>query len=119
LLFDFVLQYVIRKVQENQVGLKLIGTHQLLVYADGVNLLGDNIDSTEKNTETLHDTRKEVGLEVHAEKTKYMLLSHRQTAGENHDIRISNRSVENVTQFKYFGTTVTNVNIIQEEIGFR
>jgi hypothetical protein len=53
LLFSFPLEYTCRKVQENQTGLKLNGTHQLLVSADDVNLLGDNVDTTEKYTETL------------------------------------------------------------------
>jgi hypothetical protein len=57
------------------VGLKSNGTHQLLVYTDDMNLLGDNIDTIKKHTETLIDTSKEVGLEVNAEKPKYMLLS--------------------------------------------
>jgi hypothetical protein len=57
------------------VGLKLNGTHQMLVYADDVNLLGDDIDTTKKITQTLIDAGKEVGLGVNTEKTKYMLLS--------------------------------------------
>jgi hypothetical protein len=52
---------------------------QLLAYADDVNLLGDDIDTIEKNTETLIDASKEVGLEINVEKTKYMLLSHHQS----------------------------------------
>jgi hypothetical protein len=61
----------------------LNGTHQLLAYADDVNLLGDDIDTINKNTQTLIDANKEVGLEVNVEKTKYMLVSRDQNAGQN------------------------------------
>jgi hypothetical protein len=70
------------------VGLKLNGTHQLLAYADGVSLLGDN--KHKKSTETLIDASMEVGIEINAEKTNYMF--------------------ENALQFKYLGMTVTNQN---------
>jgi hypothetical protein len=53
-LFNFALEYSIRKVQEKQMGLKLNGTHQLLIYTDDVNLLVDNRDTTKKNTGTLN-----------------------------------------------------------------
>jgi hypothetical protein len=78
---NFVLEYAIKNVQEIQLGLKLIGTYQLLVYADDVNLLGDNIDIIKKNTQTLINACKEVSLEVIAEKTKYLLMSCHQSAG--------------------------------------
>jgi hypothetical protein len=81
-----------------------------------VDLLGDNIGTIKKNTETLIDASKEVGLEINIEKTKYMLLSCHQNADRNRDIKIGNRSFENVSQFKYLGMTVTNQNLIQEEI---
>jgi hypothetical protein len=45
-----------------------------------------------------------------------MLLSRQQNVGQNQDIKVASRSFENVSQFKYLGTTVTNQNLIQEEI---
>jgi hypothetical protein len=111
LLFNFALEYAIRKVQENQVEVKLNGTHQLLVYADNVNLLGDNIDTIKKN----RNDSKRVGLEVKAEKMGYVLSCH-QNAGQNHDIKIGNRCFENVAQFTLLGTTLTNENLIHVDL---
>jgi hypothetical protein len=70
-----------------------------------VNLLGDNIGTIEKNTETLIDPSYEVGLEVNIGRTKY-LLSPYQIAGQNQNMKIANRSFENMSQFKYLGRTV-------------
>jgi hypothetical protein len=98
------------------MGLKLNGTHQLVAYADDVNLLGNNIDTINKNTQTLIDASEEVGLEINVERTKYMLVSRDQNTDQNRDIKIGNRSFENVSQFRYLGTTVTNQNLIQAEI---
>jgi hypothetical protein len=58
----------------------LNGTHQLLVYADDVNLLGGNVNTINKNTEAVIDASKEVGLEVNTEKSKYMLIFRHQNA---------------------------------------
>jgi hypothetical protein len=68
--FSFLLY--IRKVQENELGMKLSGTHQLLAYADYVNPLRDNIDTIRKNTVTLTGANKEVCQKVNAKKTNYM-----------------------------------------------
>jgi hypothetical protein len=85
-----------------------------LVYADDVNLLGDNVDTIKRNTQT--DSGKEVDLEVNAEKTKYIFLSRHQNAGQNHDIKIGNRCFENVAQFRYLGTIITNQNLLQRKL---
>jgi hypothetical protein len=86
-----------------------------VVYADDVNLLNDNIDIIKKDTQTSIDTSREVGLEINTEKTKYMLLSRHQNAGQDHDIKLTNRCFENVAQFRVLGTTITNQTLIHEE----
>jgi hypothetical protein len=107
------LEYAIRRVQGKQEGLKLNATCQLLAYAD-VNILGENIDTIQKNTEALLVAAKKFGLEVNSEKTRYMLTP-RKKAGQKHGIKIASRSFEGVAKFKYLGTTLTDQNCMQEE----
>jgi hypothetical protein len=76
------------------------GTHQLLAYADDINTVGENIKTIQKNKETLSDAR----MEVNPEKTKYMLMSHCQKAGQRHRIKIVNRSSEDVAKFTEYNT---------------
>jgi hypothetical protein len=97
----------------------LNGTHQLLAYADDVNIVGENIVTIQRNTKALLDASKEVGLEVNPEKTKYMLMSRCQKAGQRQNVKIGNMSFESVAKFKHLGTTLTDQNCIQEEIKSR
>ena len=78
--FNFALEYAIRRVQVNQDGLKFNGTHQLLVEAD-VNILGGSVHTIKKKAEVLVVASKETGLEVNADKTKYMAMSRVHDAG--------------------------------------
>ena len=119
LLFNFTLEYAIRRAQVNQGGLKLNGTHQLLAYADDVNILEGSIHTVKENAESLVVATKEIGLEVNADKTKYMVMSLEQTAGLSHTMKFDNSSIESVEEFKYLGTTLTNQNSIQKEIKSR
>ena len=91
MLCNFALEYAIRRVQVNQDGLKQNGTHQFLAYADDVNILGGNIHTLKENAESLVAATWEIGLEVSADKTKYMVMSRDQNAGQNHRVRIDNR----------------------------
>jgi hypothetical protein len=105
-------------VQVNQDGLKLNGTHQLLAYADDVNtrVMGGSVHAVKKNTGALIAATNEIGLEINADKTKYMVMSRYQNAGRNHNIRTDNGACESLEEFKYLGTTLRNQNSFQEEV---
>ena len=97
--------------------MELSGKHQLLVYADDVNMLGENLQTVRENAEIFIKARKDIGLEVNSEKTKYYMITYRHpNVIQNQNIVIGNLSFENVEKFRYLGETVTNTNDIREEI---
>jgi len=100
-------------------GLKLNGTHQLLAYADDVNILGGSVNTLKKNAEALVAAAWETGLEVSNDKTKYMVMSRDKNAGRIHSVRTDNSTFESVEEFKYLGTNLTNQNYVTEEIKIR
>ena len=93
--------------------MKLNGTHQLLTYSDDVNILGGSIQTVKENAEALIVATEEIGLEVNADKTKYMVMSREQTAVLSHTMKVDNSSIERVEELNYLGTTLTNQNSIE------
>ena len=114
-LFNFALEYAISRGQVNQDGLKLSGTHQVLVCADDVNILVGKVSAVKENAETLIATSKETGLEENEDKTKYMVMSRDQNAGQINSMNNDNISFERMEELKLWGTTLTNQNSNLEE----
>jgi hypothetical protein len=117
LLFNFALVYAIGRVRVNQDGLRLDGTQQLLVCADGVNRLGRSVHTIKKNVEALVVASKEIGLEVNADKPiYYIVMSQDQNAGRSNKLKTDKSSFEMVEEFTCLRKNLTNQNSVQEEI---
>jgi len=86
--------------------LKLNGTHQPLVYADNRNIWDGSVHTVKEITEALVVTSKENGLEVNADKTKYIVTFRDQNAGRSQNIKNDNTSCEMVEHFKHLGTNL-------------
>ena len=84
------------------------GTHQLLVYADDVNVLGRSVHTVKTNTEPVVVASKEIGLEVNADETEYMVMSRDHNTGRRHNIKNDDSSFERVEEFKHLRKTLTN-----------
>jgi hypothetical protein len=91
----------------------------ILNFHRRANLLVDNINTIKENIESLLQTSRNIGLEINAEKTKYMIMSLHPNSGQDQNMRTANESFENVAKFKYLGTTLTNQNDIHDEIKSR
>ena len=76
--------------------------------------MGGSVHTVKKNAEAVIVTSKEIGLEVNADKTKYMVISRDQNAGRSYSIRTDSSSFESVEDFKYLGTNLANQISIQE-----
>ena len=76
--------------------MKLNGTYQLLVYTDNVNILVGSVLTIKKHTETLVVASRVIRLVVNADKTKYLIMSRDQNAGQSHNIKVDNSSIERV-----------------------
>jgi hypothetical protein len=101
--FNFAPKYAATKVREIVMVLKLCGT--IIALCCRCEFMGENIDTIRKNTESLIHANKEAALEVSSEKSKHMMLSRHRNAGQKHEIKAANASLENVAESKDLGAT--------------
>jgi hypothetical protein len=86
-------------VQQNQEGTEMNGTHQLLLYADDVNMLSEKINTIKKNTGAVLCGNMQVGLGVDTQRTKYTFMPRHRKAEQSHSLLTADKSFENETKF--------------------
>lgn len=114
LLFNIVLEWVIRKAQVNTRGTIVNKSTQILAYADDIDVVTRNIRDLERNFLEIQEAAGHMGLKINQSKTKYMKMT--SNPNEEPSIQIGQQVFENVKSFEYLGSTVTASNSVSEEI---
>ena len=78
--------------------------------------MGGSVRTVKENAEALVVATKEIGLEVNADKTKYMIMSRDQNAGRSHSMKTDNSSIERLEEFKYLGATLRNKVLFRKKL---
>jgi hypothetical protein len=101
----------------SNTGYHLITVANIIIFLvmmeiDDVNILGGSVHTVKENAKALVVATKEIGLEVNADKSKYMVMSRDRNAGRGHIVKIDNSSIGRVEEFKYLGTMLTDQNSV-------
>lgn len=116
LLCSFALEYAILKIKVDKKRLSLNGLNQLFVYADDVNLIGDDIDALQSNTYVLVETFDGIGIQINIDEAKYIITSRNTKNEGNKNIKFRDEVIEKVNKFQYLGANLTSKNEVTEEI---
>ncbi|CAH2085918.1 unnamed protein product [Euphydryas editha] len=120
MLFNLVLEHVIRKVMTLDLWLDLNGRHMVIGYADDLALLGEHSNDVAVAAMILEEEAKKVGLMINYDKTEYFHMKrYRNTREARQDLHVGNTTYKGVTKFKYLGCTVTDTNTRDKEIQIR
>ncbi|KAG7296948.1 hypothetical protein JYU34_019852 [Plutella xylostella] len=118
MLFNLVLEYVLRKVLTLEVGIKLNGRHKVVGYADDLALLGETSAEVRAMADVLGTEALKVGLRINHDKTEYLNMT-RSRNNRVADLQVGNIQYKGVVKFKYLGCTINATNSRDDEINIR
>lgn len=119
-LFNFVLEYAIRKVCALNGGVNINGQHKVIGYADDLALLGERKQHVVDSVSCLQQEASKIGLSINHDKTEYLhMRRYRNLKQKREDLAVGNTIYKGVAKFRYLGCTVTDTNDREDEIEIR
>ena len=115
-LFNFALEWVMRKIQEIPRIFTARGMKLILAYADDIDIISDNLGEATRTYMRLEEEAKKIGLTINEQKTKYMHMKRYSILRTPSNLSIGNASLQKTHEFKYLGTLITDDNVTRYEI---